>query len=104
MEYDPSLPFYYNNNQRFLQKKLDPKIIRDTKIFEKTQIKWFPLDTLKNHKSEFRNFYKNIIDLILENKKAIRAFVFKKLRSKGKSKRFYNNTTTYKKTKKNRKY
>ena len=39
MEYDPSLPFYYNNNQRFLQKKLDPKIIRDSKIFEKTQIK-----------------------------------------------------------------
>jgi 8-oxo-dGTP pyrophosphatase MutT (NUDIX family) len=104
MEYDPSLPFYYNNNQRFLQKKLDPKIIRDSKIFEKTQIKWFPLDTLKSHRPEFRNFYKNIIDLILENKNAIRAFVFKKLRSKAKSKRFYNNTTTSKKTRKTKKY
>ena len=101
MEYDPSLPFYYNNNQRLLQKKLDPNVIRDTKIFEKTEIKWFPLDTLKSQRTKFRNFYRNIIDLIVENKDAIRAFIFKKLRSKVKSKRFY--TTTYKKTRKNRK-
>lgn len=102
MEYDPSLPFYYNNNQRLLQKKLDPNVIRDTKIFEKTEIKWFPLDTLKSQRIKFRNFYRNIIDLIVENKDAIRAFIVKKLRSKVKSKRF--NTTTYKKTRKNRKY
>ena len=37
MEYDEMLPHYYNNNQRFLQKKLDPSIIRDSKLFEKTQ-------------------------------------------------------------------
>ena len=86
MEYDPSLPFYYNNNQRFLQKKLDPAIIRDTKIFEKTQIKWFPLDSLKKHRSEFRNFYRNIIDLILLNKAAIKSFALKSLlRKKGKT-------------------
>jgi hypothetical protein len=102
MEYDPSLPFYYNNNQRLLQKKLDPDVIRDTKIFEKTEIKWFPLDTLKSQRTKFRNFYRNIIDLIVENKDAIRAFIFKKMGSKVKSKRFY--TTTYKKTRKNRKY
>jgi hypothetical protein len=33
--YDDRLPFYYNNNQQFLQKHLDPSIIRQTKIFEK---------------------------------------------------------------------
>jgi 8-oxo-dGTP pyrophosphatase MutT (NUDIX family) len=102
MEYDPSLPFYYNNNQRLLQKKLDPKVIRDTKIFEKTEIKWFPLDTLKKHRSEFRNFYRNIIDLIIKDKNIIRKFVVKNLKSKMKTKRF--NNATSKKTRKNRKY
>ena len=86
MEYNPSLPFYYNNNQRFLQKKLDPAIIRDTKIFEKTQIKWFPLDSLKSHRSEFREFYRNIIDLILANKDAIKVLAIKSLlRKNGKT-------------------
>ena len=102
MEYDPSLPFYYNNNQRLLQKKLDPKVIRDTKIFEKTEIKWFPLDTLKKHRSEFRKFYRNIIDLIIKDKNIIRKFVVKNLKSKMKTKRF--NNATSKKTRKNRKY
>jgi 8-oxo-dGTP pyrophosphatase MutT (NUDIX family) len=101
MKYDPSLPFYYNNNQRLLQKKLDPKVIRDTKIFEKTEIKWFPLDTLKKHRSEFRNFYRNIIDLIVKDKDIIRKFVVKNLKSKMKSKRF--NNATSKKTRKYRK-
>lgn len=77
MVYDPSLIFYYNNNQNFLQKKLNPSIIRDTKIFEKTQIKWFPLDSLKSHRNEFRNFYRNIIDMILANKEEIKMFVLK---------------------------
>jgi hypothetical protein len=102
MEYDPSLPIYYNNNQRFLQKKLDPKIIRDTKIFEKTQIKWFPLDSLKSHRSEFRNFYRNIIDLIIANKDAIKTFAFKSLSKK--SKTYKKRSTIYKKSRKSRKY
>lgn len=103
MEYDPSLPIYYNNNQRFLQKKLDPKIIRDTKIFEKTQIKWFPLDSIKSHRSEFRNFYRNIIDLIIANKDAIKSFAMKSLSKKG-TKTKKNKFTTYKKSRKSRKY
>ena len=103
LEYDPSLPIYYNNNQQFLQKKLDPAIIRDSKIFEKTQIKWFPLDSLKSHRSEFRNFYRNIIDLIIENKEEIQKFVLKCLKSK-KNATTYRKTRKTKKTKKTRKY
>ena len=75
MQYDELLPYYYNNNQRFLQKKLDPKIIRNTKIFEKTQIKWFSFNDIKTHFKEFRTFYKNIIELILDNKTNIERFV-----------------------------
>ena len=87
MEYDELLPYYYNNNQQFLQKKLDPKIIRDSKIFEKTQIKWFSFDEIKKDRSKFRSFYRNVVDLILENKLEIAKFVRIKLRKKGKSKK-----------------
>ena len=77
MNYDEKLPFYYNNNQQFLQKRLDQKVIRDTKIFEKTQIKWFAFDELKKDIKQFRSFYQNIIHLILGNKSAIEGFVNK---------------------------
>jgi hypothetical protein len=75
MEYDPFLELYYNNNQNFLQKRLDKKIIRDTKIFEKAQIKWFSFDDIKRNKKQFRNFYQNIVELILVNKGKITTFV-----------------------------
>ena len=75
MDYEPMLPHYYNNNQLFLQKHLDAKIIKNTKIFEKTQIKWFSFDDIKRHHNEFRSFYKNIVQLIIDNKSAIEKFV-----------------------------
>lgn len=81
------LPFYYNNNQKFLQKRLPNKIIRDTKIFEKVEIKWFSFDTIKKNHKEFRSFYQHIIHLILGNRSAIEDFVFKALASYNKTKR-----------------
>jgi hypothetical protein len=75
MKYDSQLPFYYNNNQRFLQKRLDSNIIRDTKIFEKTQIKWFSFEEIQQNIKEFRSFYQNIARLILGNRKSIEKFV-----------------------------
>lgn len=83
MEYDEKLPYYYNNNQRFLQKRLNPKILRDTKIFEKTQIKWICVDDVPKMKKEFRTFYQNIVDLILVKKTEIDAFVRKSLKPRG---------------------
>ena len=71
MIYDEYLPLYYNNNQKFIQTHLDHKIIRDTKIFEKTQIKWFSFNDLKKYRNQFRSFYRNIIDLILNQRDAI---------------------------------
>ena len=95
MEYDEFLPKYYNNNQAFLQKKLNPKIIRDTKIFEKTKIKWFSFDDIKKNHDDFRSFYKNVIHLILGYRSAIEGFVKRKLNNKVKK--------TNKKIKKNKK-
>ena len=57
MEYDPMLPFYYNNNSRFLQRKLDPKIIEKSKIFEKAEIKWICIDDLHKMRKQFRSYF-----------------------------------------------
>ena len=84
MKYDEMLPYYYNNNQRFLQKKLDPSIILDSKLFEKTQIRWFDINELAKRRGEFRDFYRNIVDLILESKGGIVEFAKKSLIKKNK--------------------
>ena len=85
MEYDKYLPFYYNNNQRFLQKRLDPKIIEKSKIFEKAEIRWFSIDEIKKRKVPFRSYYYNIADLIIKNELAINKFVSSKLQVKNKN-------------------
>lgn len=78
INYDEYLTTYYNNNQRFLQKHLSKKIIRDMKIFEKTEIKWFSFEDIQKNKKKFRKFYQSIVDLILKNKKNIKKFIFSK--------------------------
>jgi len=75
MDYNEYLPHYYNNNQRFLQKNLDAKVIQDTKIFEKSEIRWFSEDELTKKRSLFRSFYRTIVDLIVEQKEDIRRFI-----------------------------
>ena len=94
MDYDPMLPYYYNNNQLFLQKKLEPNIIKNTKIFEKTQIKWFSIEDIKQNRATFRSFYKNIVDLILLNKEEIYKFVTKRNRNKITNNKKTNNKKT----------
>lgn len=79
MEYDPKLILYYNNNQQFLQKRLDPKVIRDSKIFEKQQIRWFSINDIMKQKKQFRSFYQNVVELILAKKSEIDTFVRKSL-------------------------
>ena len=103
MDYDPMLPHYYNNNQVFLQKHLDAKIIKNTKIFEKTQIKWFSFDDIKRHHNDFRSFYKNIIQLIIDNRSAIEKFVKTKYTKKYTFKKSITKNTT-KNSKKGNKY
>ena len=75
LTHDPMLPHYYNNNQRFLQKHLDPKIIQSTKIFEKAEIRWICLDHLKKMRKQFRSFFQHIVDEILVNKSEITHFI-----------------------------
>lgn len=79
MIYDSHLPHYYNNNHRFLERKLSPTMIKNAKIFEKDELKWFSLDEMKRRRREFRCYYGPIIDQILDQQSKIRAFVRKGL-------------------------
>jgi 8-oxo-dGTP pyrophosphatase MutT (NUDIX family) len=106
IEYDANFTIYYNNNQRFLQKRLDPNIINSTTIFEKTEIKWFSFDDLKKQKSKFRTFYQNIVQDILDKQNEIQKFIIKKLNNKKiKTKiKIKKRSIVKQKTKKNKKY
>jgi len=95
IKYNPYLGIYYNNNQKFLQTHLNKNILRDTKIFEKTQIKWFSFNEIKKNKSMFRKFYQNIIDLIVINKKNINHFL-------AKAHKYTKNNTKYRHKSKNK--
>jgi 8-oxo-dGTP pyrophosphatase MutT (NUDIX family) len=76
-EYNHWLPYYYNNNQRFLQKRLDPKVLKNSKIFEKAEIKWVPVDDLKKMRPQFRSYFQNIVDIMLAQKESIKSFIEK---------------------------
>jgi 8-oxo-dGTP pyrophosphatase MutT (NUDIX family) len=95
-KYDELLPFYYNNNQRFLQKRLDAKIIKSTKIFEKAEIRWICVDDLKRMRPQFRSYFQNIVDMILAQKESIRAFI-----NRGKKSTKKRALRAHKKTRKN---
>jgi transcription termination factor NusB len=94
--YDPMLPIYYNNNQKFIHEKLDPSIIKSTKIFEKAEIKWICVDDIIKSRSKFRSYFQNIVDMIYTNKNNIKQFVEKSLKTNSKNK------TNNKKTNKNK--
>jgi hypothetical protein len=76
--YNEWLPFYYNNNQQFLQKKLDKNVLKNSKIFEKAEIKWVPVEDLNKMKPQFRSYFQNIVDMILNQKERIRSFIEKR--------------------------
>jgi transcription termination factor NusB len=73
--YDEKLPFYYNNNQQFLQKRLDSRIIKKSKLFEKAEIKWVCVDDIIKMRPKFRSYFQNIIDMIYAEKNDIKNFI-----------------------------
>jgi len=75
IKYDPMLPHYYNNNAKFLQKKLDPKIIEKSKIFEKDELRWVPITQLHKMQPQFRSYFQPHIDVICSQKEKISKFI-----------------------------
>jgi hypothetical protein len=75
MKYDPYLEKYYNNNQKFIQKRLDLTVIKTSKIFEKAEIRWICIDDLEKMRPKFRHFFTPIVDKILSNRDAIETLI-----------------------------
>jgi 8-oxo-dGTP pyrophosphatase MutT (NUDIX family) len=71
LEYDENLPKYYNQNHKFLWEKMDEKLLSRTKLFEKIEIEWFCIEDMKKRRKEFRCFYRDIVDVLIENKENI---------------------------------
>ena len=85
MEYNEWLPIYYNNNQRFLQKRLDQTIIRDSKIFEKSEIKWVCESDLSKLKSQCRSYFQDTVPKIVAAIPAIRKKLFSSTKTRKRS-------------------
>ena len=64
--YDQSLPYYFNNHHKFINSNF-PQEIDENGFFEKSQIQWFTKNDLINEKSKFRPFYKDIVQLLIDN-------------------------------------
>jgi hypothetical protein len=75
LPYEPLLPYYYNLNHEFLWKRMNKQFLTDTKLFEKIEIRWFSVDDMRRNRGKFRNFYRNIVDMLLKKEKEIRAFL-----------------------------
>jgi hypothetical protein len=90
--YDESLVHYYNNNARFLQKRLDPEVIKKTKIFEKAEIRWICVDDIVKMRPQFRSYFQNIVDLIVKEKDAIQKFIGSRMKKSTVKKTLRNKT------------
>ena len=68
IEYDENLPYYFNNNYKFLKSHVNKLVRHATNgLFEKSVIKWMSFDDLRNERGSFRSYYRNVVDVILEN-------------------------------------
>jgi hypothetical protein len=65
MVYDPNLPFYFNNHHKFIKANFPEKVNKNG-YFEKNKMKWFTIKELKKEKSNFRHFYKDIVQQIID--------------------------------------
>ena len=71
IEFDKNLPIYFNNNSKFINKNFE-NLVDKRGFFEKKMIKWFTINEIKNKKYILRSFYKEIIDLIIDNEEKIK--------------------------------
>ena len=83
IDYDANLPKYYNQSHQFLWDRMDHHFLHETKLFEKMKIDWFTQKDMKKKRAEFRSFYQEIVDHILEEMPKIEQFI--RSRPKGKT-------------------
>jgi 8-oxo-dGTP pyrophosphatase MutT (NUDIX family) len=71
-EYDEKIEDYYLNNYKFFEKYLPAaKKNPHNGLLEKAEIKWFSFADLRKNRCKFREFYRNMVDIILEHEDEI---------------------------------
>jgi len=75
--YDTMMPVYYNDNHHFLWNRMNRRFLKSTKLFEKIEIEWFSEDDLKKRMSEYRPFYREVVETLLQKLEQIREFITK---------------------------
>jgi hypothetical protein len=81
VDYDERLPFYFNNNYRFIKETSNLRAIAahpDNGYFEKSHVRWFTLEDLKRERGEFREYFRNFLDMIQYRAPEIRRLMQKK--------------------------
>ena len=77
-DYDERLPFYFNNNYRFIKETSNLRAIAahpENGYFEKSHVRWFTLEDLKRERSAFREYFRNFLDMIQYRAPEIRRLV-----------------------------
>ena len=64
--FDPNLPIYFNNHHKFIKTHL-PHLVGKNGLFEKRQIKWMTIDDIIQKRSQFRHYYKEMLDHIIQH-------------------------------------
>jgi 8-oxo-dGTP pyrophosphatase MutT (NUDIX family) len=80
LPYDENLSKYYNQNHMFLWNRMDKTLLNDSKLFEKIEIQWFTLKEMKRRRSEFREFYRKMVDRFINIEDDLKKFLQRKNR------------------------
>jgi hypothetical protein len=101
VDYDERLPFYFNNNYRFIKETANLRAIAahpENGYFEKSHVRWFTLADLKRERGAFREYFRNFLDMIQYRAPEIRRLMHKRSKSKSKGK-FKSNKRSSKRSK-----
>ena len=85
VDYDERLPFYFNNNYRFIKETSNLRAIAahpENGYFEKSHVRWFTLEDLKRERGAFREYFRNFLDMIQYRAPEIRRLMNKRSRTK----------------------
>ena len=67
-EYDERLPYYFSNNYKFICEYLKGHVDHPSNgLFEKSEVRWFTVEDLKRERNIFRDYFRNIIDILVYN-------------------------------------
>jgi hypothetical protein len=87
VDYDDRLPFYFNNNYRFIKETANLRSIAahpENGYFEKSHVRWFTLADLKRERGAFREYFRAFLDMIAYRAPEIRRLMEKRSNKRGK--------------------